>query len=163
MKWQEKLIGILFISFILDFFTINALGNPVLINPIENPVIKIFYLIFIFIIGTGLEYLILKQIEIIVRSESKGLFRSFFKVNLVTFPLTQILAYIVYIYLILFYWFYILIIEIFVVLVEWVLLKIDLSKTYGIYVNSKRFLFQVGLANCGSFLLGLLLFIPSTF
>ena len=163
MKLLHYLISFFFVSYTFDLFTINVLGNPVVMNPIENPVIKSIFMVILFVLGTSLEYLLLKQTEIIARAESNGLIRSFLKVNLVTFPLTQILAYIVYIYLILFFWVYILIIEIFVVFVEWALLKTELNKTHSINVESKKFLFQVGLANCGSFLLGLLLFIPTAF
>lgn len=161
MKWRLYLISFSLILFIFASITVNVLGNPIVFDPIENPILKSFFMVILFLLGTSLEFLLLRRIEFLAGREPISLFQSFFKVNLVTFPLTQILAYIVYIYLILFFWLYVLIIEIFVVLIEWILLKTELNKSYNIRIKSIKFLAQVGLVNCGSFLLGLLLFIPS--
>lgn len=161
MKWRNYLISFSLILFIFDSITINVLGNPIAPDPVENPIAKSFFMVILFLLGTSLEFLLLRRIESIAEKDPNSLFRSFLKVNLVTFPLAQILAYIVYIYLILFFWFYVLIIEIFVVLIEWILLRTELNKSYNIRINTVKFLAQVGLANCGSFLLGLLLFIPT--
>ena len=161
MKWRQKLYSFLITVLFFELLTLNVYGDGVVVDPSENPIAKSIIMVILFLLGTSLEFLILRRIEFIAGRDPSSLFRSFLKVNLVTFPLTQILAYIVYIYLILFFWFYVLIIEIFVVLIEWILLKTELNKSYNIRINTVKFLAQVGLANCGSFLLGLLLFIPT--
>lgn len=163
MKLRHYLLEFFFVLLFLELLTINVYCNGIVVYPKENPIIRSLFMFIIFGLGTVLEYLILKKAENIARSEHNGLIRSFFKVNLVTFPLTQILAYIVFIYFFLFFWIYILIIEILVVLIEWVLLKTELNRAYNIHIESKKFLLQVGLANFGSFLLGLLLFIPTSY
>jgi hypothetical protein len=130
--------------------------------PIEHPVLRVIILTNIFIIGTFLEYWLfrLKINEIQIRK--KELLRPVFKVNLVTFPLTQILAYIVYIYALPLFWVYIIGIEFAVIMAEWLLFNAELRKKYN-PIPSKEILLSMIKVNIVSFLVGLIAFIPPSF
>ena len=82
---------------------------------------------------------------------------TFFKINFITFPLTQILAYIVILYAINYYWFYIFGIEVLVILAEWRLILIEFDKKYNRILGSNTTLKIVIVANAISFFLG---FVP---
>ena len=94
-----------------------------------------------------------------IQSRKQEFLKPVFKVNLVTYPLTQILAYIVYIYFLPFFWLYVLVIEIAVILIEWQLLRILLQKKND-HIPSKKILIQMIKVNFVSFLVGLIAFIP---
>ena len=109
----------------------NVFGNPVYYDPPENPFITIPLLIGLFFGGVRVECAhfntkFFKKYNYSYVSRTR--FNLFLKVNLVTFPLTQILAYLFFIYFAQFFWFYILLIEVGVILVETVLLKIELNR-----------------------------------
>ncbi|MCK4284923.1 MAG: hypothetical protein KAX18_01920 [Candidatus Lokiarchaeota archaeon] len=138
---------------------IDVYANPIPLEPIENPVLRIVALTIVFMIGTFFEYRLLKLDDEEIQLRKKELLWPVFKVNLVTYPLTQILAYIVYIYILLFFWLYVLVIEIAVVIIEWQLLKIELHKIND-RIPSKEILIQMIKVNFVSFLVGLIAFIP---
>lgn len=161
MKWRLYLYYFCITILLLELLTINVYGNGIVIDPLNNPILSPFLLILVFLLGTTLEYIIFKYSEIRIRKEPRSLFPSFFKINLVTFPLTQILAYIVYIYLLSFFWIYIFFIEIIVIMMEWFLLKIELNNSHNMQIRSIRILLNSVKANLVSFLIGLLFFIPS--
>jgi len=151
----------IFSIFVLFFYIrINSvIANPVVSVPIEHPVLRVIILTNMFIFGTFLEYWLfrLKINEIQIRK--KELLRPIFKVNLVTFPLTQILAYIVYIYAFPFFWVYIIGIEFAVIIAEWLLFSAELRKKYN-PIPSKLILTKMILVNIVSFLVGLIAFVP---
>lgn len=137
---------------------IEGFANPIalILYPSEDPIKRTIILTIVFVIGTFIEYIILKK------GINEILFFSCIKINLVTFPLTQILAYIISIYLWAYFWFYVLGIEILVIIIEWLLLRIELSKAL---VLSRNILHYTAMANLISFLLGLcsFVFFPSSF
>ena len=90
-----------------------------------------------FFIGTTIEYKIFRHV-VVKRPRNKRLFSTCVKVNLVTFPLTQILAYIIYIYLSSYFWFYVLAIEILVIIIEWFLFRIEFNKILTESMTSKH-------------------------
>ena len=112
--------------------------------------------------GSGLEYAFFYLVILKKKSfeyASKPQYRTFLKINLVTFPLTQILAYFFYVYFVQFFWLYVLLIEIGVVFIEWYLLKIELKRILDVEITSKFILIMSFLANAQSFLVGLLVFL----
>lgn len=148
-------------------FAQNVYGLPIESDPLkgkENPYIRIPLLIFMFFIGVWVEhdYFNAKVIqEYGAGYISRRYYKVFLRVNLVTFPLTQILAYVFYLYFWLFFWIYILLIEIGVVYIESYLLKIELKGVVDLRVPPKIILKRVFVANLISFLLGLLVALPS--
>ncbi len=151
-----------FYVFILLFcFIINqAIANPTAFWPvIEDPIMRTFFLFFLFFLGSGIEYGVFRHSFSTSRSRyNKDLLKSCFKVNLITFPLTQILAYIVYIYLKSYLWVYLIIIEILVVISEWGLFKIEFGNIFEERIVSQKILFGSMKANSLSFLLSFLAF-----
>ncbi len=91
---------------------------------------------------------------------SKSHYILFLKINLVTFPLTQILAYFFYMYFILFFWFYVFLIEIGVVIIESYLLKIELKRIVVVELTPKFVIRNTISANLISFLVGFLAYLP---
>jgi len=136
--------------------------------PIENPIWRTLYIFIIFILSTTSEYGVLLLNFKIKEFERRILLKSCYKVNFITFPITQILAYIIYIYVEFYFWIYIILIELLVINVEWGLFKIEfdnLIKSFDIFSDLQRFLslkILIGsiIANSLSFLIGLLAFIP---
>ena len=141
---------------------IEVCGNPIALERVEDPYLRVFGLTIMFIIGTYIEYMLLKLNDGEIRLRRNELLKPVIKVNLVTYPLTQILAYIVYIYISSFFWIYILIIEIAVILIEWQLLRIILYKKND-QIPSKKILIQMIKTNFVSFLVGLIAFLPHSF
>lgn len=146
-------------------FTQNVCGNPVVGVPIvlmKNPFFAVPILILMFFGGAGLEYAFFYLVILKKKSfeyASKPRYRTFLKINLVTFPLTQILAYFFYVYFVQFFWLYVLLIEIGVVFIEWFLLKIELKRILDVEITSTFILIMSFLANAQSFLVGLLVFL----
>lgn len=140
---------------------IEVYGNGIVFEPLANPVLSSFLMIIVFTVGTTLEYVIFKYSENEIYSEPKGILSSFFKINLVTFPLTQILAYIFYIYFLSMFWFYVFVIEVLVVVIEWFLLRIELNNSRDLHLKSNKILFDTIIANLVSFLFGLIIYLPS--
>lgn len=163
MKRRYYLFHFAITILLIELLTVNVYGNGVVVDPLSSPILGFFLLILIFFLGTSLEYIIFKYSKIRLRSEPRSLISSIFKINLVTFPLTQILAYLVFIYLLSFFWIYIFFIEILVVVMEYLLLKIEFNKRYNLQINSIGILFISIKANLGSFLIGLLLFVVPSF
>lgn len=137
-------------------------ADPIVPYPSEDPIIRTIILTNMFFIGTTIEYAIFKR-GVVKRPSNKKLFSTCVKVNLVTFPLTQILAYIINIYLSSYFWFYVLGIEILVIIIEWLLFRIEFNKILMESINSKHILQYTTMANFSSFLLGLLAFVIPTF
>jgi len=142
---------------LIQIIEVNA--NGVAIGPMEDPALRIFFLTIMFIIGTSIEFGLFKLDIEKIQSRKQEFLKPVFKVNLVTYPLTQILAYIVYIYFLPFFWLYVLAIEIAVILIEWQLLRILLQKKHD-HIPSKEILIQMIKVNFVSFLVGLIAFIP---
>ena len=158
------LVIVIFVS-LCFIFTQNVCGNPVVAEPIvlmKNPFFAVPILIIMFFGGSGLEYAFFYLVIIKKKSfeyASKPQYRTFLKINLVTFPLTQILAYFFYVYFVQFFWLYVLLIEIGVVFIEWFLLKIELKRIIDVEITSKFILIMSFLANAQSFLVGFLVFL----
>ena len=138
---------------------IQVYANSIVPVPIEDPGLRIGILILLFVFGIFIEYGLLNLKDETNQLIKQDLFIPVLKANLVTFPLTQILAYVVYIYFISFFWLYILAIEIAVILIEWSLLKIQLKKKFD-HIASKTILLNMVKVNFISFLVGLIAFLP---
>jgi len=159
-------IGI-FVFFCSEFTQI-VYGNPVVVRPVdilfENPFFTVPLLIIMFFIGARVEYAYFNS-KFFKKHRFESVSRShyglFLRINLVTFPLTQILAYFFYIYFLLFFWFYIFLIEIGVVFIESYLLRIELQKLGDVEVSSKFILKKTFSANIISFLVGFLAYLPA--
>ena len=171
MKRRNYIITLIFI--VLCYFNITLVSaNPIApYTPTEHPILRSIFMIFIFIIGTSVEYLVYRFKFKINRYEKQSLMKSCYKVNLITFPITQIIAYIIYIYVEFYFWVYIIIVEFIVIGMEWGLFKIEFEnhlKSYEFEGDHERFLSQKILtgsiiANSSSFLIGLLALVPPLF
>lgn len=149
----------LFSITIVDVYA-NGVPTP---GPRKGPYETIILIFIMFIIAVDIEYLIFtnRHLELVPR-EKKFLY-TFLKINFITFPLTQILAYIVYIYANSYYWYYILGIEMLVILAEWRLVLIEFKNKYGFILDSRKVLKISLLANVLSFLLGFVPYLGITF
>ncbi len=148
--------------FLCSEFTQIVYGNAVVVEPSENPFIRIPMLIIMFFIGTALEYAYFsskfskkRKFDYVSRSD----YKLFLKINLVTFPLTQVLAYFFYVYFLQFFWLYVLLIEIGVVFIESYLLRFELQRVVDVEISSKFILGRTFIANIISFLVGFLAFL----
>jgi len=142
----------------------NVYGNPVVLDLPENPFITVPLLILMYFIGARVEYAyfnskVFKNHRF--ENDSRSHYRLFLRINLVTFPLTQILAYFFYIYFLLFFWFYVFLIEIGVVFIESYLLRIELKRVVDVKISSKFILRNTFSANIISFLVGFLAYLPA--
>ncbi len=163
-------IYIFYIFILLSCFFINEVHADGIVfwYPVENPILRSIFIFFIFFLGTTIEYGVFILNFKIEKFERRILLKSCYKVNFITFPITQILAYIIYVYAELYFWIYIIIIELLVINIEWGLLKIkfeNLIKSLEIFSNPQRFVSKKILigsieANFLSFLVGLLAFVP---
>lgn len=144
---------ILFIGFMIT----EGYCNPVIVEPSKDPINATIILIFMFFIGTSIEYGVFQINYIKMEHKKRNLLIMVFKINFVTFPLTQILAYIVYIYYSSFFWAYIVGIEVLVILIEFALLRTEFKKRYEDLLSPRKLLVLLILANFLSFLLGLLI------
>ena len=98
-----KYTSLLTLSVLLYIPAVKA--NPVMMPLIPwgtDPFFCIFYLTFLFLIGMLIEYSYFKKVlsrEVTPQvRKNRVLFLLILKINLVTYPLTQVLAYIVYIF-----------------------------------------------------------------
>ncbi len=148
-----NIIVCLFLYAIVDVYA-NGVPAPRLIT---GPYETIFLIFIVFIIAVGFEFLVFTQKNYDIAPRDLKLLGTFFKINFITFPLTQILAYIVILYAINYYWFYIFGIEILVILAEWRLILIEFDKKYNRILESRTTLKIVITANVISFFLG---FVP---
>ena len=148
-----SIIGCLFSITIVDVYA-NGVPTP---GPRRGPYVTIILMFIMFIIAVGIEYLVFTYRRLDLAPRDISVLYTFLKINLITFPLTQILAYIVYIYALQYYWIYVLGIEILVVLVEWRLILFEFKKKNARILNSTTTLIIVIIANSISFFLG---FIP---
>jgi hypothetical protein len=162
VKRKSIFLVITIFIFLCSEFTQYIYGNPVVVEPRENPFIRIPMLITMFFIGAALEYAYFSskfskncKFDYVSRSD----YKLFLKINLVTFPLTQILAYFFYIYFLQFFWVYILLIEIGVVLIESYLLRFELQRVVDVEISSKFILGRTFIANIISFLVGFLAYL----
>jgi hypothetical protein len=162
---KRKSIFLVIVIFVFVFlcsgFTQNVYGNLVIVLDLpENPFITVPMLIIMFFIGARVEYAYFNSKKHIFEYVPKSDYRLFLRINLVTFPLTQILAYFFYIYFLLFFLFYIFLIEIGVVFIESYLLRIELQKGVDVELSSKFMLRITFYANIISFLVGFLAYLP---
>ena len=162
MKRKSIFFVILIFVFWCFEFTQNVFGNPVLVDPFvfyQNPFFTVPLLIITFFIGAWVECAYFNLIffkKHRFEDVSRSHYRLFLRVNLVSFPLTQILAYFFYIYFVQFFWFYIFFIEIGVVFIESYLLRIGLKRGLDVEISSKSILINTFSANMISFLFGFL-------
>ena len=164
MKRKSIFLIIVIFVFLCSEFAQNVYGNPVPMDLPENPFITVPLLIIMFFIGARIEYAyfdltLIKKHRF--KHESRSYYRLFLRINLVTFPLTQILAYFFYIYFLQFFWFYVFLIEIGVVFVESYLLRIELPKVIDVELSSKNILRRTFPANTISFFVGFLAYLPA--
>ena len=145
-------------------------ANPVAIYPVENPYIRITVLTIFFLIGTSIEYVFFKnylnKFSANKKERNKLLSRSIIKINLITYPITQILAYVIYLFFIDYFFIFIFFLEIGVVIIEWRLLKIELERIideWTRFMSIKQVLLGSAKANLFSFLIGLIGFLPAFF
>ncbi len=158
MKRRILLSCISIIGCLLSITIVNVYADGVPTpDPRKGPYETIFLIFIMFIIAVGVEYLVFTYRRLDLAPRDINLLYTFLKINFITFPLTQILAYIVYIYLISYYWIYILGIEILVVLAEWRLILIEFKKKYSSILNIITTLKMIIIVNTISFLLG---FVP---
>jgi len=164
VKQKSVFLVIIILVFLWSTFTQNVFGNPVAYDLPENPFITIPLLIALFFGGVRVECAhfnskFFKKYN--YKYISKDRFKLFLRVNLVTFPLTQILAYFFYLYFTQFFWFYILLIEVGVVLIETYLLRIELRRLVEADIPSRFILRKTTFANITSFLVGFLVYLPT--
>ena len=152
--------------FLCSIITRSVYGNPVVAPPLEltkNPFITVPLLILMFFLGARVEHAYFNS-KILKKNSfkyvPKSQYRTFLKINIVTFPLTQILAYFFSIYFVQFFWVYILLIEIGVVFIESYLLKFELTRVVEAEIPSKSILTRTFFANVFSFLVGFLVYLP---
>ncbi len=164
---QKSIFGVIIIIVLVGFeLAQNVFGNPVVVQPLERPFIRIPFLIAMYFFGAWIEYAYFNSTfyqKIGSDYTSKSNYKLFLRINLVTFPLTQVFAYIFYIYFSQFFWFYVLLIEIGVVLIETYLLRIEFKRMLIFEISPKFLLRKAFSANLISFLVGLFAFIPSFF
>lgn len=152
----------IFVFFCSEFIQL-VYGNPVPLEFSENPFITIPLLVLMFFVGSRVESAYFNSKFFKKHGYSNALespYKLFLKINLVTFPLTQILAYFFYIYILPFFWFYVVLIEIGVVFVESHLVRIELKRVVQVDIASKFIFRRTFLANVVSFLVGLLAYLP---
>ena len=131
MKLKSNFFVIIILVFLWSRFTQNVFGNPVALDIPEIPFITIPLIIALFFGGVQVECVhfntkFFKKYNYAYGSKSR--YKLFLRVNLVTFPLTQILAYFFYIYFTQLFWFYVFLIEVGVIFIETYLLKIRTNK-----------------------------------
>ena len=163
MKRKVIFLGIVIFVFFCSEFIQVVYGNPVPLDFSENPFITIPLLVLMFFVGSRVEsaYFNSKFFNNHGYSyTSESPYKLFLRINLVTFPLTQILAYFFYIYFLLFFWFYVVLIEIGVVFIESYLVRIELKRVVQVDIPSKFIFRRTLLANIVSFLVGLLAYLP---
>ena len=163
MKLKSFLLAIVIVVFMWSTFNQNVYGNPVAVDIPEHPFITVPLIIALFFGGVRVECAhfntkFFKKYN--YQYVSKSRYRLFLKVNLVTFPLTQILAYFFYIYFPQLFWFYVLLIEVGVVFIETYLLKVELKRVVNAEIRSKSILKKTMYANITSFLVGILAYLP---
>ena len=151
-----SVIGCLLLITTLEVYA-NGVSPP---GPKKGPYQTIILILNMFILGWGIEFLVFTHKSLDLAERDGRSLVTFLKINLITFPVTQILAYIVYIYANAYYWYYILGIEILVVLAEWRLILLKFEKQYALSLHSRKTLGVTSIANCISFLFG---FIPYYF
>ena len=166
MKRKSNFLVMLIFVFLCSIITRSVYGNPVAVSPLEltkNPFITVPLLILMFFLGARVEHAYFNS-KILKKNSfkyvPKSQYRTFLKINIVTFPLTQILAYFFFIYFVQFFWLYILLIEIGVVFIESYLLKIELTRVVEAEIPSKSILTRTFFANVFSFLVGFLVYLP---
>jgi hypothetical protein len=117
-----------------------------------------------FLVGTSVEYALFNS-KLFKVIKYKFIKRSYYglvlKINLVTFPLTQMVAYVFYLFFFLYFWWYMLFIEIVVITIEYYLYKIAFLTMEEIKILSKLILRTTIVANIISFLIGLPAFLPA--
>lgn len=140
--------------------TQSGYGNPIVVHPTEDPVVRVTVLIIMFILGVVVEYSFF-NLRIVKKYTFERIPGStVLEINLVTFPLTQVFAYVFYLYFTQFFWLYVFIIEIGVILVESYLIRLRLRRVGNIELSPKLILGWASLANLLSFLIGLIAFLP---
>ena len=160
MKGRTFLYCLSIIGSIFPILAVNVVANPIPIpNPYESPVFRTTLIVIMFVIAVCVEYFIFNFSKLNTNPREDKVFRIFLKINLITILPAQILAYVVFIYLVSFFWFYVFGIEVLIILVEWFLLRSAFSKKYDRILPSSNTLIIVIITNIASFLIGLIPFI----
>lgn len=160
VKGRNFLYWISIIGLIFPFLAIFVVANPVIIpNPYESSVFRAIIIVIMFNIAVGVEYLTINCSKLNKSPREDNVFFIVLKINLITIPPIQILAYIVFTYFYSFFWFYVLGIEVLVIIVEWFLLRAGFRKKYDRILPTNYSLIIVIIANAASFLLGLIPFL----
>ena len=158
MKSRNFLIYISFSFWLFSFFIVEVYANGVPEpNLIREPYESLIIIFILFIIAVGFEFIVFTNKKFDFAPRNTRLLLTFLKINLITFPLTQILVYIVFIYARNYYWIYVLGIEICVILAEWRLILFEFDRKYDRTLYPRQVLKISILANFISFLLG---FVP---
>lgn len=166
MKIPRKILILINLTllFLLEISMVKA--NPVVVPLYVDIFYMTFILIMVFIINTIIEYSInyisFKNYVL----HNRELYKIIVMVNLVTFPLTQVFAYIISLYFMTFFFSYIIFIEFLVIIAEWSLLKIELSRlvnkfSFKFPIKSLKIFHVALLSNVTSFLIGLTIFLPN--
>ncbi|MFW9952470.1 MAG: hypothetical protein ACFFKA_20310 [Candidatus Thorarchaeota archaeon] len=129
----------------------------------ENPFMRITVITIFLFINAHIEYAFFKFVVFKRSSILNRGYRFFLRINLITFPLTQILAYAFYIYFPDFFWLYVIFIELLVIIIEWVLLNKTFQRLTEIKKSPLFILKGTFGANIISFGIGLLAFLPALF
>ena len=158
MKRRILLIYIIISFWLFSYFIMEGHANGVPEpNLIRGPYEAVLMIFILFMIAVGFEFLVSTQKSFDLAPRNTKLFLTFLKINIITFPITQILVYIVFIYAFNYYWIYVLGIEILVILAEWRLILIEFDRKYVKILYPKQALKISIMANIISFLLG---FVP---
>ena len=159
-----KYLLLITISSLIFIRFVKANPTAIMYPVPENPIVRLIYISILFFLGSIVEYFYYKrnfsEIHLIIINKKIALLGTIFKINLVTYPLTQILAYIIFILFISFFWPSVLFIEVLVILIEWKLLKSEFNRIFGVTLTSKDILKDAIFANFYSFLIGLIGFVP---
>lgn len=142
-------------------------GNPVSITPNDNPFLRVPMLIIIYFLVAEVEYAYFKakpyRDEKLERVTNIIGYKLFLKINLITFPLTQILAYVFMVYFFYLYFFYAFLIEVGVIYFESYLFSIEFGRRFKERLLYKLFLKKTFIANALSFFIGFLAYLPVIF
>lgn len=160
MKWRICLYIFSINVFLFGVVIIQVFANSIYSSPIEDPIIRSVYMFFISILSTIIEYNVFKYNIGKNQFRNKGLFKSCFKVDLVTFPLVYLLSYIIFLYLNLYFLFFFILIGLAVFPVEYLLLKREFTRKFEERYPSDKFFLNFIITNFISFFIGFLAFIP---
>ncbi len=163
MKSRHRFIIFLFLVFWAVFISLpRASANPVFVR--YEYFINLGYG-FLFLVIIPITFLITSLIEFVLycclmlrlTNKMRILLKTAFFINLITVPITQLIAYLNNLYLLTNLWKYI-IIEAFVILVEFLIFKHEMNSVVERRISKEKMFGTILLANIASFLVGFGLF-----